>query len=105
MVTYDYERSRTARSKEWSWKPIPGPRGTPVGVYDGYVTENGRAELRPRMKETSKGPKRTKEWFLILDGKEYDFHSTRPEFGHVETILRRELGPNYADESPSSHRR
>ena len=91
-------------SGPWSWTVIPGPSRRP-GDIDGYVTQNGRAELRPRMRQTRNGPKRTKEWFLILDGREYDFHSTRPEFGHVETILRRELGPNYADEDQSSRRR
>lgn len=98
MVSYDYDRRTPRRATNgWKWKPIPGPRGTPLGVYDGYVTQNGRAELRPRMKATRSGPKRSKEWYLILDGKEYDFNSTRPEFGHAETILRRELGRDYAE--------
>jgi hypothetical protein len=98
VTTYDYDRTAEwARlaGGPWSWKPIPGPHGSRPGVYDGYVTQNGRAELRPQIQQTRKGPKKTKEWTLTLDGKEHVIHSQKPGFGHAEHILQRELGPHY----------
>ena len=89
-------------SGPWSWKPIPGPSRRP-GDYDGYVTQNGRAELRPQIKQTRSGPKKTKEWYLILDGKKHESHSRTPGFGHAEFILQRELGPDYDHARGASH--
>lgn len=83
MVTgYSYDRSNPMRlaGGPWGWTPVPGPPGT------GYVTQNGRAVLKP-----TKG----KEWSLILDGKEHPLHSKKPGFGHAETVLQRELGRDY----------
>lgn len=98
--TYDYDRTGSSyvsrlSSGPWSWKPIPGPHGSRPGVYDGYVTQNGRAELRPKVQQTRKGPKKTKEWSLTLDGKEHAIHTSKPGFGHAEHILQRELGRDY----------
>lgn len=86
-MNYDYDR-RVAGGP-WSFRPVPIPGGKP-GEISHYETPNGRAELRRR-----KG----KEWSLFLDGREIPIHSNKPAFGHVETLLRRELGPDYARHS------
>jgi hypothetical protein len=78
------QHAKAASAKnEWDWGPMRGPPGT------GYVSQNGRAILRPR-----KG----KEWSLILDGREHEIHSKKPGFGHAEFILQRELGPHYREQ-------
>lgn len=47
-----------------------------------FVSRNGRCAVR----------KAGKQWIVTLDGKDHTITAKKPGFGHVEAILRRELG-------------